>query len=101
MDTKTRQAMAREADEADLHALEGELKCDQCGEWVPDFEISIASVDGKGLTQHICNICLVESTEFVNCEMCGELKHEDLMKDAITCKSCYDDMRIGLDERVS
>jgi len=95
------EADAREAEEADIHAMNGELQCGVCGEWAPDFAVTVVKMDVSGKIDTVCDECLFESNEFKTCEFCGEAKHDDLMHDAITCKGCFEDIRITPDERVS
>ena len=90
--------MAEFSDE-DFHAMNGEVKCSVCGEWVPDGEVIIATTcSGEA---HVCDECLRESSEFTEFTVCGQTHHVDLMHDDQWCKKCFRDEQISVEERVS
>jgi len=94
-------ADAKEAEETDRHLFDGELQCECCGEWVPEGQIKLVEVNDLGGCINICDGCRDESKEFHACEMCGDIKHEDLMHDDIICEACFRDIQITSEERVS
>lgn len=55
---------------ADCAADNGFVRCDECGEWVPEDE-SYETADGD----HICQGCYDDS--YCSCERCGEIHHLD------------------------
>ena len=93
--------MKKTLSEVEAHTLNGDLECEVCGEWVPDFDVTIVKINKYDGHKNVCSCCIEDSNEFTGCTACGDTFHIDLMHGKDTCKECFEDMRITPVERVS
>ena len=91
--------MKKTLSEVEAHTLNGDLECEVCGEWVPDFAVTLVKINKYDGHKNVCDTCIAESKEFSTCVVCGDTFHVDLMRDDEWCEDCFRKEQLSVEER--